>query len=126
MHAHGALQNKKKMAIEVHNATAPVADDAVFGLPKWGIAMRSGRPASSTTQQTACVAEERGEIGQQKSCRRMRRRRRSWPWMMVAGRGGVGDISEPRIIQWRAEGGYGAGDRAGSRKQKKKRGDGVD
>lgn len=41
VHAHGAAQNKK-LAIEVHNGAAPVADSAASGLPKWGIAIRSG------------------------------------------------------------------------------------
>lgn len=50
VHAHYALHNKKKMAIEVHNASAPVAGNAVFGLTKWGIVTRSGRPAGQRSR----------------------------------------------------------------------------
>lgn len=62
MHAHGAAQNKK-MAIEVHNGAAPVADSAASGLLKWGIAMRSGRPARQLNRPHVPVAagEEGGE-----------------------------------------------------------------
>lgn len=48
-----ALLKTKKMAIEVHNAAAPVADSAVSGLPSGGFRKRSDRPAR---QQTAHVA----------------------------------------------------------------------
>jgi hypothetical protein len=96
------------MAIEVHNAAAPVADDAVFGLPKWGA--ESGCAEAGKLDDTA-----------DRMCMPLRRERGEGeelpsdvegdvvPWLDNGGgggrRGGVGGISEPRIIQWRAEGG---------------------
>lgn len=123
MHAHGAAQNKK-MAIEVHNGAAPVADSAASGLPKWGIAMRSAWPARQHNRPHVRAAGEgkwrRGELSSGVE--------RRPGWMDGGGRRegeAGGDISEPRIIQWRAEGGCGAGDRAGQGREGKKS-DGVD
>lgn len=67
VHAHGAAQNKK-MAIEVHNGAAPVADSAASGLSRWGIAMRSSQPAQQHDRPPVPVAagrktdEKRGAV----------------------------------------------------------------
>lgn len=71
MHAHGAAQNKK-MAIEVHNVAAPVADSAASGMPRWGIAMRSSQPAQQHDRPPVPVAAERKTDERRgQSCRRM-------------------------------------------------------
>lgn len=95
MHAHGAARNKK-MAIEVHSGAAPVADSAASGLPKWGIAMRSGRPAQQHSRSHVPVAAGEADGEQRReSCRRDVERRRGW--MMVV----AGEIGEVVIIRSR-------------------------
>lgn len=123
MHAHGAAQNKK-MAIEVHNGAAPVADSAASGLSRWGIARRSSQPAQQHDRPPVPIAagrktdeKRRGELSSDVE------RRPGWMDGGVGGRNdrGGGDNSEPRIIQWRVEGGCGAGNRAGQGREGEKK-----
>lgn len=135
MHAHYAPHNKKKWRSRVHNAAAPVADDAVFGLTQVGD-RDALKPACWTTQQTAC-GSLRGEEGERAQERRelssdvWRQTSSSSPglagWPVLyddGGRGGggvcdyFGAENNTMASKWEAAAPV---DRAGSRRAKKKK-----
>lgn len=72
------------MAIEVHNDAAPVADSAASGLPKWGIAMRSGWPARQHNRPHVRAAG-RGEMVKRRAVVGCGASSRLDGWVVVAG-----------------------------------------
>lgn len=75
---------QKKMAIEVHNDDAPVADSAASGLPRWGIAMRSSWPARQHNRPHVRAAGE-GEWAKGRAVVGCGALSRLDGWMVVAG-----------------------------------------